>query len=157
MKNTLKLVAAVALPLAVGFVAGRVTAPAVLAWYPALAKPSFTPPSWVFAPVWTVLYVAMGVAAWLVWRRGLAAPGVEEALGVFVLQLALNGLWSVLFFGLRSPAAGLLDIAALWLALLVCTVLFFRQSAPAGWLLVPYVAWVSYAGALNASIWALNR
>ncbi|HKK26465.1 MAG TPA: TspO/MBR family protein [Gemmatimonadota bacterium] len=152
-----RLAVAVALPLAVGFLAGRVTAPAVVSWYPGLERPGFTPPSWVFAPVWTFLYVTMGVAAWLVWRRGLGAPGVPVALAAFLVQLALNGLWSLLFFGLRSPLAGLVDIAALWAALAVCTALFFRASAVAGWLMVPYLGWVTYAGVLNASIWALNR
>lgn len=152
-----RLAVAVALPLAVGFLAGRVTAPAVESWYPELERPGFTPPSWVFAPVWTFLYVAMGVAAWLVWRRGLGAPGVRVALAVFLVQLALNGLWSLLFFGLRSPLAGLVDIAALWAVLAACTALFFRRSAVAGWLMVPYLGWVTYAGTLNASIWALNR
>lgn len=152
-----RLAAALALPLLVGFVAGRVTAPAVESWYAGLAKPGFTPPSWVFAPVWTLLYAAMGVAAWIVWSRGLGAPGVKVALAVFVVQLLLNGAWSLLFFGLRSPLAGLVELAGLWVAVAICSRLFFRQSAAAGWLMVPYLAWVTYAGALNAGIWALNR
>lgn len=157
MRDTLRLVLAVALPLAVGFLAGRVTAPAVATWYPELVRPAFTPPSWVFAPVWTTLYLAMGVAAWLVWRQGLSTPGVALALCVFLVQLALNGLWSLLFFGMRSPAAGLVDIVLLWIALVACTVLFFGRSTWAGILMVPYAAWVSFAAVLNASIWVLNR
>lgn len=152
-----RLAVALALPLAVGFLAGRVTAPAVESWYPGLVKPPFNPPPWVFAPVWTTLYAAMGVAAWLVWSRGLGTPGVAAALWLFLVQLALNGLWSFLFFGLRSPLAGLVDLAALWIALALCTAWFFRASAAAGWLMVPYLGWVSFAGVLNASIWVLNR
>jgi tryptophan-rich sensory protein len=157
MRDTLRLILALALPVAVGFLAGRVTAPAVASWYPELARPAFTPPSWVFAPVWTALYLAMGVAAWLVWRRGLGTPGVAVALAVFLLQLALNGLWSLLFFGMRSPLAGLADIALLWIAVVACTVLFFARSTWAGLLMIPYAAWVSFAAVLNASIWYLNR
>ncbi|MDP2480196.1 MAG: TspO/MBR family protein, partial [Candidatus Palauibacterales bacterium] len=108
-------------------------------------------------PVWTALYLAMGVAAWLVWRRGLGTPGVAVALAVFLVQLALNGLWSLLFFGMRSPLAGLADIALLWIAVIACTALFFARSRWAGLLMVPYAAWVSFAAALNASIWYLNR
>jgi benzodiazapine receptor len=157
MKGPVRLAVALALPLAVGFVAGRVTAPAVASWYPALVKPPFTPPAQLFGPVWTALYLAMGAAAWLVWRQGLATPGVAMALTVFLLQLLLNGLWSLLFFGLRSPLAGLVDIAALWVAVVACAILFFARSRWAGALMVPYAAWVTFAAVLNASIWILNR
>ena len=113
-------------------------------------------PAWVFGPVWTALYLSMAIAAWLVWRRA-GWPGGARALGLFAVQLALNAAWSPLFFGLRSPAAGLVDIAALWLAIAATVFAFFRIAPVAGALLVPYWLWVTFATALNAAIWSLNR
>jgi tryptophan-rich sensory protein len=125
-------------------------------WYPMLQKPSWTPPSWLFGPVWTLLYLMMAVAAWLVWRKwGL--DGVGVALGLFALQLALNAAWSPLFFGLRNPLAGLLDIVPLWVAILATLLSFWKISPIAGLLMVPYWLWVSFATALNFAIWRLNR
>lgn len=124
-------------------------------WYAALAKPSWNPPSWVFGPVWTLLYAMMAVAAWLVWRQAgwrAAAP----ALAVFALQLVLNALWSWIFFGLHAPGWALLEILALWLAILATIVLFARVRPLAAWLLVPYLAWVSFAAVLNFTLWRLN-
>ena len=157
MNNLAKLVISVAVPVAVGGLAGWATSAGVATWYPTLTKPSFNPPAWVFGPVWTVLYIMMGVAAFLVWRRGLGAEGVRLALGVFLLQLLLNGLWSLLFFGLRSPGLAFVDILALWLAIGATVWLFWRLVPMAGLLLLPYWAWVSFAAVLNGSIWSLNR
>jgi tryptophan-rich sensory protein len=141
----------------VGGLSGFATARGVAEWYPTLIKPSFNPPSWIFGPVWTVLYVMMGIAAFLVWKRGFGSDGVKLALVVFAVQLMLNGLWSVLFFGMRAPGWALAEIVLLWLAIAV-TVFAFRKVDPvAGWLLVPYWAWVSFATVLNASLWWLNR
>lgn len=151
-----RLLASLAVSQAVGILSGLATARGVREWYPDLAKPSFNPPSWVFAPVWTALYLAMGVAAWLVWQRGLETPGVRATLAAFLVQLALNGLWSILFFGLRSPALAFAEIVVLWAAIGVTTVLFFRQAAVAGWLMAIYWAWVTFAAVLNFSIWRLN-
>lgn len=124
-------------------------------WYASLAKPSWNPPSWVFAPVWTTLYVLMGVAAWLVWRkRGFA--GAPAALGLFIAQLGLNSLWSYLFFGAHRPGLAFLDIVVLWLVILATTVTFWRVSIPAGALLLPYLCWVGFASALNLQLWRLN-
>ena len=124
-------------------------------WYAELAKPSWTPPSWLFGPVWTVLYGMMAVAAWLVWlrrrRRPTAAP-----LAAFAVQLAFNAAWSPLFFGLHRPDLAFADIVLLWLALVATVWLFLRRSALAGLLLVPYLLWVSFATALNFAIWRLN-
>lgn len=125
-------------------------------WYASIAKPSFTPPNWLFGPVWTLLYAMMAVAVWLVWERRMHAP-VGWALAVFSVQLVLNALWSVLFFGLHRPGAALIDLALLWLAILASIVLFWRVSIVGAWMLVPYLAWVSFAAVLNASIWWLNR
>jgi tryptophan-rich sensory protein len=155
--NLLKLAASLAVVLAAGGIGSLATAKAIPTWYVGLAKPSFNPPSWLFGPAWTVLYLLMAVAAWLVWKQGIGAAGVKLALAAFLVQLILNALWSVFFFGLRSPLTGLVDIVVLWLAILATIVLFFRVSVPAGVLLLPYIAWVSFAAVLNAAILRLNR
>jgi tryptophan-rich sensory protein len=141
----------------VGGLSGFATAGGVSTWYPTLVKPSFNPPAWVFGPVWTVLYIMMGVAAFLVWRRGLDAEGVRTALTVFAVQLALNGIWSVLFFGMHAPGWALVEIVLLWMAIGINTLLFWRVLPSAGALLLPYWMWVSFATVLNASLWWLNR
>ena len=104
-----------------------------------------------------MLYILIGIAAFLVWRKGMATDGVKAALSLFAVQLVLNGLWSILFFGLHSPGWALVEIAALWIAIVATLVAFWRLTAAAGWLLVPYLAWVSFATVLNGSIWMLNR
>ena len=157
MNNAVKLVVSVAVPLAVGGLSGFATARGVADWYPTLVKPSFNPPAWVFGPVWTVLYMMMGVAAFLVWRRGFDVDGVRIALTVFAVQLALNGLWSILFFGMQAPGLALIEIVLLWIAIGVTVVLFWRVAPLPGALLLPYWAWVTFAAVLNASLWWLNR
>ncbi len=152
-----KLAISIIICLIPGFLGAMVTANAIPTWYAFIAKPSFAPPNWVFAPVWTALYVMMGVAMFLVWRVGLAEPGVRQALVVFLIQLILNGLWSPAFFGLRSPIAGLFVIVLLWLAILITILRFYPISRTAALLLIPYLAWVSFATLLNASLYALNR
>lgn len=122
-------------------------------WYETLRKPFFTPPNWLFGPVWTFLYISMAVAGWLVWRR-TGFSGTPMAL--FAVQLALNLAWSMIFFGLQSPGLALAEILVLWTAILLTILAFSRISRPAGWLLVPYLAWVTFATALNAAIWLLN-
>jgi benzodiazapine receptor len=156
--NTLtRFAISLTVPLLVAGLSGFVTAKGVQEWYPTLIKPSFNPPAWVFGPVWTLLYLLMGTAAFLVWRRGLESQAVKAALAFFVLQLVLNGLWSVFFFGMRSPGLALVNIAFLWVSIGVTLVLFWRVTPVAGMLLLPYGAWVSFAAVLNASIWILNR
>jgi len=125
-------------------------------WYKYLVQPALTPPSWVFGPVWTILYILMGTAAWLVWQRhGLS--GAILPLGLFIIQLILNALWSYLFFGIRDPGLAFLDIAALWLTVMA-TLIAFRQYHPAaGQLLLPYLIWVTFAAYLNLQFWRLNR
>ncbi len=124
-------------------------------WYGSLVKPSWNPPSWVFGPVWTVLYAAMAVAAWLVWKQA-GFDGANAALTLFFVQLALNLAWSGIFFALRSPGWALVEVGVLWLAILATTVLFFRHSTWAGVLMVPYLLWVGFASALNTAIVRLN-
>lgn len=124
-------------------------------WYKQLAKPSWTPPDQIFAPVWTILYILMAIAAWLVWRKaGFAAAALPLAL--FVIQLALNALWTWLFFGLEKPGFAFAEIVVLWVAIVLTVVAFWRQNSLAGALLVPYLAWVSFAAALNYCIWRMN-
>jgi tryptophan-rich sensory protein len=124
-------------------------------WYASLRKPSWNPPGWIFGPVWTVLYTMMAVAAWMVWRRG--GWGKQRTpLLVFLAQLMLNALWTPLFFGLQRPGLAFAEILLLWLAIVVTIVVFNPVSRPAMLLLVPYLAWVSFAAALNFTLWRLN-
>jgi tryptophan-rich sensory protein len=153
----LPFVVSLALPLGVGALSGIATSSSVRDWYPGLTKPPFNPPAWVFGPVWTALYLLMGVALYLVWREGWQRPEVRAAMGLFLAQLALNGLWSVLFFGLQAPGLALIDIAVLWALIALTVVASWRVVPLAGGLLLPYLAWVSFAAVLNASIWWLNR
>ena len=125
------------------------------AWYQSLAKPVWNPPSWLFAPVWTLLYGMMAVAAWLVWRR-YGFSGAILPLTAFVVQLVLNAAWSWLFFGLHRPGLAFAEIVLLWIAILATLVLFWRLERLAGILLVPYLAWVSFATVLNYTLWQLN-
>jgi tryptophan-rich sensory protein len=126
-------------------------------WYGSLNRPSFAPPNWVFGPVWTVLYIAMGLCAGAVWHRGLCAPGVRPALILFLVQLFLNGIWSPLFFAAHAIGWALVDIVLLGCAIGLTIRFFYRVSPVAAWGLLPYWAWVSFATALNASYWWLNR
>ena len=126
-------------------------------WYSSLEKPVFTPPGWVFGPVWTILYILMGVAAFLVWRRESESQAVKVALGWFLVQLVFNALWTPVFFGWRRIDLALVIIALLWVAIVATIRSFSRVSRLAGVLLVPYLLWVSFATVLNTSIWWLNR
>ncbi len=142
---------------AAGAIGGGATAGSVREWYPTLAKPAWTPPSWVFGPAWTTLYVLMSVAMWRVWERRAELPGATATLRLHGVQLVLNALWSILFFGLRRADLALVEIGALWVFLALLQVRLFRHDRSAGWMWLPYLAWVSFATALNASIWWLNR
>lgn len=156
-KTGLSLALALAIPFAAAALGGWITASSVETWYPTLQKPSWNPPSWLFAPVWTVLYLLMGLAAWRIWRLGWQEPAVRGALLFFALQLVFNVAWSFLFFGFQRLDLALLEILVL-LALIVVTVLRFGAlDRLAGWLLVPYLLWTAFASALNATIWWLNR
>lgn len=142
--------------LALSFLPGALGAPfPAPAWYRQLKRPSFSPPPWVFAPVWTVLYALMGVAAWFV--AGGRRDGRRGALTAYGIQLALNGAWTPIFFGLRRPGLALAEIAATLVAVAATTALFLRQRLLAGLLLLPYLAWVAFATLLNAEIWRRNR
>lgn len=139
--------------LAVGSIGGFATQDSIDSWYRTLAKPWWNPPDWVFAPVWTLLYIMMGIAAWLVWKTG---DRLGPALALFGLQLVFNLLWSLIFFGLRSPGLALIEVVFLWGSVLLTMLAFFGRQRVAGWLFVPYLAWVSFAAILNFAIWRLN-
>ena len=142
--------------LLVGVSGALVTATSVREWYPLIQKPSWTPPSAAFGPVWTVLYLLMGVSVWLVWRDSLGGKR-RRALLIFAIQLALNGIWSFVFFGLRNPGRAALEIVLLWSAIVATMLAFARISRVAAGLLLPYLLWVSFAVALNLTVWNLNR
>lgn len=153
-KNT-KILVCVASCLAIGFLSGQVTKDAIITWYPTINKPSFNPPNWIFAPVWSMLFTFMGIAAGLVWAKiDTNKEVVKKALLFFVIQLALNALWSYLFFGLQNPLLALIEIVLL---LLMIFETYNKFTKIAGYLFIPYLAWVGFALILNANIWFLNK
>ncbi len=156
MKNVLKFIASILFSLGAGVLGSFFTASSVSTWYKTIEKPFFNPPSWVFSPVWTILFIMMGVALYLVWKKGLKEKKVKIAFGIFWVQLVLNVLWSVFFFGLQSPLYALVDIVFLWFAIFITIVWFSRVSKKATYLLIPYLLWVSFAAVLNFAIFYLN-
>ena len=139
-----------------GFLFGRSAMGEIQTWYAELIKPVFNPPNWIFGPVWSVLYVMMGIAAGLIWNLGLSTRGVKPALLVFLVQFVLNLAWTPIFFGNHMMFAGLIVISVLWLILLINIRLFSKLRKLSGLLLVPYLLWVSFATILNLSLWHLN-
>ncbi len=156
LKPWLILIVFLAVCLGAGGLASILTVDSVRSWYPQLRKPAGTPPSWVFGPVWTTLYVLMAVSAWLVWRE-YGWLGARFPLAIFFAQLALNVAWSGIFFGSRLPGVALAEIIVLWLAVLFNVVLFHWLHPVAALLLLPYFLWLTYAAYLNFGIWRLNR
>lgn len=140
----------------VAAIGGAATASSVGTWYQTLQRPAWNPPNWIFGPVWTLLYILMSVAAWRVWCRAEAATA-QSSLRWFAAQLVLNLLWSLLFFGLRSPGLAFVEVLVFWAVLVVMLSQFWRADRIAGALWAPYVAWVSFASVLNGTIWWLNR
>lgn len=141
---------------AAGGIGGLATTQGLETWYDTLNKPEWNPPNWIFAPVWTTLYCLMGIAVWWVWRAA-AWQQVRKTIILFAVQLVLNSVWSLIFFGLQNPGAALIEIVVLWIAIAATTTRFFRHSAVAGGLMSPYLLWVSFALFLNFTIWNLNR
>lgn len=158
MKKSLiiKIIAVTAVLLLLGAIAGAVTASAIPDWYSRLTKPSFNPPNWLFAPVWTTLYILMGISAGVVWNEGRRTPGVKKALSIFSIHVVLNFLWSMLFFGLQSPSFALVEILLLLGFILWYTRLFYTIKPALLWLQIPYVLWVTFATVLNGAIVWLN-
>jgi translocator protein len=156
--NIVKLVVSCTVPFLVGLMGSLfTTADSLGNWYADLNKPFFNPPNWIFGPVWTTLYITMGISAYLVWQKDINSKAVRIVLACFIVQLFLNAIWTPLFFGLHSPLLGLIDIVLLLNAIIVTIVAFFQISRIAALLLVPYLAWVSFATVLNAAIYLLNR
>lgn len=156
MNNTLKLIVSIVIAELAGVIGSIFTASAIPTWYASLVKPALNPPSWVFGPVWIVLYALMGIAAFFVWNKGWDRKDVRRALFVFGLQLVFNTTWSIVFFGFQNPGWALVNIIALWCLIIWTMILFYKISRSAMWLLVPYIFWVSFALYLNFSIWMLN-
>jgi len=154
-QSTLGLVGWIVLCFTAAGVGSSFTVPQIETWYADLEKPFFNPPNWVFGPVWSVLYLMMAVAVWLVWKNEgwVNAP---HSLGMWCFQLLLNTTWSVLFFGLENPVLAAVEITVLWISILITTIAFWRHDRLAATLMMPYLAWVSYAAALNYAIAALN-
>jgi tryptophan-rich sensory protein len=158
MSRLMKILVMVATCLAVGYFASLATQSGVHDWFPTLKKPVFNPPAWVSAPVWSLLYILMGIAAGRIWAHlGDNRETTRHALFYFAVQLALNGFWSVLFFGLRNPLLALIEIALLWLTIHETWSRFRKIDKVAGWLFLPYIGWVTFAAVLNLSLWWMNR
>lgn len=141
--------------LGAGGLGAMATNPEIDGWYQTVLKPDWNPPSWVFVPVWTTLYVLMGISAWIIWQRA-EFPGAAVPLALFVIQLILNVAWSWIFFAMHQIGGAAIEIVILWFAILVTMIAFFRRSKFAGWLLVPYLGWVTFASVLTITIWRLN-
>lgn len=152
-----RLVASLLICQLAGLTGSLFTTGAIPVWYAALAKPPITPPNWLFGPVWTVLYLLMGVSLFLLWARGFSDVNSRVALLFFAVQLGLNVLWSAVFFGMRSAGGGAIEITVLWGVIVLAGLSLYRISRPAGLLFVPYLLWVTFAAVLNYWIWALNR
>ena len=150
------LVLMVVLCFGAGALGGIATSAGMDSWYATLTKPSWNPPGWVFGPVWGTLYLAMAVAAWLVYRKAGSLSGAAAPLGIFAIQLVFNALWSFVFFAWERPGWAFIEIVVLWVAILATMIAFFSRSTVAGGLMIPYLAWVSFAAVLNWTIWRLN-
>ena len=151
-----KLIVSILICLGAGVAGSVFTTPQIPGWYAGLTKPWFTPPSWVFGPVWTTLYLLMGIALFLVWRKGLERPDVRLGVILFAVQLIFNTAWSLVFFGLQSTLGGLVCIVILWVLILATLIQFWKIDRIAGALLIPYIAWVTIATGLNYGIMVLN-
>jgi tryptophan-rich sensory protein len=174
-----KLVVSLAIPLLAGWIGSLVTMPAIGSWYVTLVKPALNPPSWIFGPVWTLLYILMGVSLFIVWKNGWIVQNQllssrnkgwnpwtrrfwsgdwqkGNIITIFRIQLVLNVVWPVIFFGWHQPGLAFFEIIALWFSILYTIVNFYRVSKTAAWLLLPYIFWVTFAGYLNLAIWMVN-
>lgn len=152
----MKLFISILIPLLVGAIAGYFTTSGVNGWYAVANKPWFNPPNWIFAPVWTTLYVLMGIALFLIWRSDTDKTIRHTAIILFAVQLMLNFFWSIIFFKLQQPGWAFAEIILMWIMILLTIIWFGKISSTAAWLLVPYICWVSFAAILNYSIWRLN-
>ena len=158
MQRILRIATTVIICVIIGYLSSIVTRDGIITWYPTLVKPVFNPPNWIFAPVWSLLYIMIGVAGGMIWNRiETDKERVTSAFKIFIAQLALNALWSYLFFGLHNPLLALIEIIILWILIFETYNQFVKIDKVAGKLMLPYLAWVSFATILNGSIWWLNR
>ena len=156
MNNTFKLIISIAIPVAVGAISGLFTTAEIPGWYQTINKPVWNPPSWIFAPVWTTLYVLMGIALFLVWKSDADPIVKKTAITLFAVQLVFNFFWSFIFFNQHQIGWALVEITAMWIFILLTIFAFAPVNKIAAWLLVPYISWVSFATILNYTIWRLN-
>ncbi len=156
MKNWLKLIISVIVVQIVGITSSLATASSISGWYLTLNKPSFNPPNWIFGPVWTILYLMIGISLFLVWTTKKDTRLKDKAYMIFAIQLALNWIWSIVFFGMQSPGLAAIVIFLLWITIILNFVCFYKISKVSGLLLIPYWLWVSFASVLNLAIWLLN-
>ena len=157
MKYFIKLIIAILICQFADFIGSVFTTPSIRTWYAALNKPPLQPPNWIFGPVWLTLYLIMGISLYLIWINKAKPKLKNPAITVFALQMALNAIWSVIFFGAHLTLLAFIEIIALWGSILATIILFNRISKAASWLLVPYILWVSFASYLNLAIWLVNR
>ena len=156
VKDIPKLIISIIIVFLAGAVGTVYTLPQITTWYAALTKPSWTPPNWTFGPIWSTLYVLMGISLFLVWRESLERKDVKIAILVFAVQLTINIIWSLVFFGGHNIFGGLVLVIILWIAILANIIVFYRVSKAAGLILIPYLIWVSIASYLNYSVFLLN-
>ncbi len=157
MSKTLKVILSIVFCLLVGAIGSFFTAPAIPSWYAYLNKPFFSPPNWIFAPMWTILYILMGISFYLIWSDAKKGKSKNEALGNFYVQLILNFVWSPIFFGMKNLGLAFIVIVLMWMFILRTIQSFAKLNKKASYLLYPYIAWVSFASILNLSVWLLNR
>lgn len=157
MSNSVKLIISILIPLAIGAVSGFFTTAEIPGWYQTINKPTWNPPSWIFGPVWTTLYVMMGIALFLIWKSDVSQTAKKTAIILFAAQLGLNFFWSFIFFNQHQPGWALVEIIVMWVSILLTIFAFAAVSKTGAWLLIPYISWVSFATILNYTIWQLNR
>lgn len=156
ISNSIKLIISLVICQLAGIIGSLFTMSKIPTWYMTLNKPELAPPNWIFGPVWTTLFILMGIALYLVWKQGIDRKDVKIALCIFGTQLILNVLWSIIFFGLENPGSAFIEIISLWISILLSIIYFYKINKTAGYLLIPYIAWVSFASYLNYMIWWLN-
>ena len=157
MGKTLKIISSIAVCLSAGAVGTIFTISAIPTWYATLIKPSFSPPNYLFGPVWTILYILMGISIAIIWQKGIKTMKAREAVYLFIVQLALNAVWSPIFFGAKNLFIALIIIIFMWIFILKTIMAFAKINKIAAYLLYPYIAWVSFATILNFSVWFLNH
>jgi len=154
--NYKRLIISLALPQLAGLIGSIFTTSAIPAWYATLQKPSFSPPNWIFGPVWIILYILMGISVYLIWQKAAEKKKVKKALWLFWIHLFFNVAWSIIFFGLQNPMLAFLNIIIIWFLIIVLMIKFWKVDKWATYLLIPYLFWVSFASVLNYFIWYLN-